>query len=255
MSGGLTPDNIGVEYCCVVYAVDESPVEAGVIYAGTNDGLMHVSRDGGANWTDVTGNIPGMPEEGVVRNIDASKWEAGKAYMTVEAHQVGNFAPYVYKTEDFGASWELIVNGVKDSPLSYTRNVREDPARPGLLYLGTENFLYVSFDDGRQLAAARERPAAEPHVLDHGAGAVQDLVVGTYGRGFWIMDDISPLQQWTDEVEAASVHLFEPRSVYRFHPITAPFSQFDDWSAGENPPYGARSATGWTTRPKGSRWS
>jgi photosystem II stability/assembly factor-like uncharacterized protein len=239
VSGGLTPDNIGVEYCCVVYAVDESPVEAGVIYAGTNDGLMHVTRDGGANWTDVTANIPGMPEEGVVRNIDASKWEAGKAYMTVEAHQVGNFAPYVYKTEDFGASWEPIVNGVKDSPLSYTRNVREDPARPGLLYLGTENFLYVSFDDGATWQRLANGLPPSPMYWITVQERFKDLVVGTYGRGFWIMDDISPLQQWTDEVEAASVHLFEPRSVYRFHPITAPFSQFDDWSAGENPPYGA----------------
>ena len=239
VSGGLTPDNIGVEYCCVVYAVDESPVEAGVIYAGTNDGLMHVTRDGGANWTDVTANIPGMPDEGVVRNIDASKWEAGKAYMTVEAHQVGNFAPYVYKTEDFGASWELIVNGVKDSPLSYTRNVREDPARPGLLYLGTENFLYVSFDDGANWQRLANGLPPSPMYWITVQERFKDLVVGTYGRGFWIMDDISPLQQWTDEIEAASVHLFEPRSVYRFHPITAPFSQFDDWSAGENPPYGA----------------
>ncbi len=239
ISGGLTPDNIGVEYCCVVYAIDESPVTEGVIWAGTNDGKMHLTRDGGANWTEVTGNIPDMPVDGVVRNIDASKWDAGKAYMTVEAHQVGNFAPYVYRTEDYGQSWTMIVNGVKDSPLSYTRNVREDPVRPGLLYLGTENFLYVSFDDGdnwqRLANGLPPSPMYWIQVQEH----FGDLVVGTYGRGFWILDDISPLQQWTDEVEAASVHLFEPRGVYRFQPMTSPFAQFDDWSAGENPPYGA----------------
>ena len=239
ISGGLTPDNIGVEYCCVVYAIDESPVTEGVIWAGTNDGLIHLTRDGGANWTDVTANVPDMPVDGVVRNIDASKWDAGKAYMTVEAHQVGNFEPYVYRTEDFGASWTKIVNGVADSPLSYTRNVREDPVRPGLLYLGTENFLYVSFDDGdnwqRLANGLPPSPMYWIAVQEH----FGDLVVGTYGRGFWIMDDISPLQQWTDEVGAASVHLFQPRGAYRFQPITPPFAHFDDWSEGENPPYGA----------------
>ena len=239
ISGGLTPDNIGVEFCCVIYAIDESPVTEGVIWAGTNDGMIHLTRDGGANWTDVTANVPDMPVDGVVRNIDASKWEAGKAYMTVEAHQVGNFEPYVYRTEDFGDSWTRIVNGVADSPLSYTRNIREDPVRPGLLYLGTENFLYVSFDDGdnwqRLANGLPPSPMYWIAVQEH----FGDLVVGTYGRGFWIMDDIAPLQQWTDEVEAASVHLFQPRGAYRFHSITAPFAQFDDWSAGENPPYGA----------------
>ena len=212
VSGGLTPDNIGVEYCCVIYAVDESPAQPGVIWAGTNDGLIHVTRDGGANWTDVTANVPGMPEDGVVRNVDASKWSAGKAYMTVEAHQVGNFAPYAYRTEDFGASWTRIVDGVADSPLSYTRNIREDPVRPGLLYLGTENFLYVSFDDGDNWQRLKSGLPPSPMYWIAVQERFGDLVVGTYGRGFWIMDDISPLQQWTEAVEAADVHLFEPRS-------------------------------------------
>ena len=239
ISGGLTPDNIGVEYCCVIYAIDESPVTEGVIWAGTNDGLIHLTRDGGANWTDVTANVPDMPVDGVVRNIDASRWDAGKAYMTVEAHQVGNFEPYVYRTEDFGGSWTKIVNGVADSPLSYTRNVREDPARPGLLYLGTENFLYVSFDDGENWQRLANGLPPSPMYWIAVQEHFGDLVVGTYGRGFWIMDDISPLQQWTDEVESSSVHLFQPRGAYRFHPITPPFAHFDDWSEGENPPYGA----------------
>ena len=239
ISGGLTPDNIGVEYCCVVYAIDESPVEPGVIWAGTNDGLLHLTRDGGESWTDLTANVPDMPMDGVVRNVDASKWDAGKAYMTVEAHQVGNFETYAYRTEDYGQTWTRIVNGVADSPLSYTRNIREDPVRPGLLYLGTENFLYVSFDDGdnwqRLANGLPPSPMYWIAVQEH----FGDLVVGTYGRGFWILDDISPLQQWTEEVETASVHLFRPRGVYRFHPITPPFAHFDDWSEGENPPYGA----------------
>ena len=111
--------------------------------------------------------------------------------------------------------------------------------RPGLLYLGTENFLYVSFDDGDNWQRLKSGLPPSPMYWIAVQERFGDLVVGTYGRGFWIMDDISPLQQWTEAVEAADVHLFEPRSAYRFHPITAPFSQFDDWSAGENPPYGA----------------
>jgi photosystem II stability/assembly factor-like uncharacterized protein len=146
ISGGLTPDNIGVEYCCVIYAFDESPVEQGVLWAGTNDGLVHVSRDGGATWTNVTRNIPDLPPDGVVRSIDASKWSAGKAYITVEHHQVGDFAPRAYRTENFGERWTEITTGVDDHPLSYTRYLLEDPVRPGLLYLGTENKLYISFD-------------------------------------------------------------------------------------------------------------
>ena len=238
ISGGLTPDNIGVEYCCVVYAIDESPVEPGVIWAGTNDGLLHLTRDGGATWTELTANVPGMPEDGVVRNIDASKWDAGKAFFTVEAHQVGNFEAYAYRTEDYGQTWTRIVNGVEDSPLSYTRNIREDPVRPGLLYLGTENFLYVSFDDGDNWQRLANGLPPSPMYWITVQERFRDLVVGTYGRGFWIMDDIGPLQQW-DDVGDKAAHLFEPRAEYRFHPMTAPFSQFDDWSAGENPAYGA----------------
>ena len=239
ISGGLTPDNIGVEYCCVIYAFDESPVERGVLWAGSNDGLVHVSRDGGERWTNVTKNIPGLPPLGTVRNIDASKWNAGKAYITVDFHQVGNFDPYVYKTEDFGEHWRKITNGIPRSPLSYARNVREDPVRAGLLYLGTENALYVSFDDGeRWQSLMTNMPPAPMYwivVQEH----FNDLVVGTYGRGFWIMDDITPLQQLTAKVVASRAHLFEPRLAYRFRPITGPMSMFDDPSAGKNPPDGA----------------
>ena len=132
----------------MIYAFDESPIQQGVFWAGSNDGLVHMSRDDGANWTNVTGNIPDLPPDGVVRAIQASKRAAAKAYLTVERHQVGDFAAYVYKTEDYGASWTKITNGIADSVLSYTRHIEEDPVREGLLYLGTENALYASWDDG-----------------------------------------------------------------------------------------------------------
>ncbi len=239
ISGGLTPDNLGVEYCCVIYAFDESPARAGVLYAGTNDGLVQVSRDNGANWSNVTGNFPDLPADGVVRTIDASKWDAGKAYVAIEFHQVGNFAPYLYKTEDYGQSWTKITEGISDSPLSYARSIHEDPVRPGLLYAGTENALYVSFDDGaRWESLMTNLPPAPMYglvVQEH----FNDLVVGTYGRGFWILDDITPLQQLTPAVAASAAHLFAPRPAYRFHNRTSPMTSAADPTTGENPPYGA----------------
>ncbi|MEE8587216.1 MAG: sialidase, partial [Acidobacteriota bacterium] len=211
----------------------------GVLWAGSNDGLVHISRDGGSSWDNVTANIPGLPPLGTVRNIDASRWDAAKAYITVDFHQVGNFEPFVYKTEDYGASWTKITSGIAGSPLSYVRNIRQDPVRPGLLYLGTENALYASFDDGANWQPLQTNLPPAPIywmvVQEH----FNDLVVGTYGRGFWILDDITPLQQLTPEVASSEVHLFQPRPAYRFRPITQPMTMFNDPSAGENPPYGA----------------
>ena len=239
ISGGLTPDNLGVEYCCVVYAFEESPVQQGVYWAGSSDGLVHVSQDGGTTWDNVTGNFPDLPPLGTVRNIDASKWEAGKAYITIDLHEVGDFEPYVYKTDDFGRNWDKITDGIADGPVQYARNIREDPVRPGLLYLGTESALYVSFDDGEKWMPFKNNIPPAPMywlvVQEH----FNDLVIGTYGRGFWIVDDITPLQQLTDEVAASAVHLFEPRDAYRFQAVTSTMAMFDDPSAGTDPQFGA----------------
>jgi hypothetical protein len=239
ISGGLTPDNIGVEYCCVIYAFDESPAQQGVFYAGSNDGRVHVSRDNGANWTDVTANLPGIPKDGVVRGIDASRWNAGKAYLVIEAHQVGDFTTYAYRTEDYGQSWTRITEGVPAGPLSFTRSIQEDPVRPGLLYMGTENRIYISFDNGAhwQPLINNLPPApmygliVQPHF--------NDLVIGTYGRGFWILDDLTPLQQLTPAVVASAAHLFQPRDAYRFQNRTSPMVMPNDLTVGENPEYGA----------------
>ena len=239
ISGGLTPDNIGVEYCCVIYAFDESPAQQGVFYAGSNDGKMHVSRDDGRTWNDVTDNLPDWPADGVVRGIDASRWDPGKAYIAVEAHQVGDFAPYVYRTDDYGESWTKITNGIEDHPLSFTRSIQEDPVREGLVFLGTENRVYVTFDDGDNWQPLiNDLPPAPMYgivVQEH----FNDLVVGTYGRGFWIMDDITPLQQLTDAVRQTSAHMFDQREAYRFNPRTAPAEQTIDMSRGDNPPNAA----------------
>ena len=239
ISGGLTPDNIGVEFCCVIYAFDESPLEEGVFWAGTNDGLVQVSRDGGESWTDVTRNVPDLPPDGVVRGIDASRHATGKAYMVIEHHQVGDFEARAYRTEDYGESWTPISGGIDDGVLSYTRSVQEDPVRPGLLYLGTEASLWLSFDDGDSWQSLHTNL---PHSPMYGIVVQErfnDLVIGTYGRGFWILDDVTPLQQLTAEVAASPAHLFSPREAWRFRPVSEEFSMSDDQSDGENPPYGA----------------
>lgn len=238
ISGGLTPDNIGVEYCCVIYALDESPIQKNLLWAGTNDGLVQLTQDGGTNWENVTKNIKGLPPLGTVRNVEASKWKAGKAYITIDFHQVGNFEPFVYKTEDFGKTWIKITEGIPKSNLSYACNIREDPTRQGLLYLGTENALYVSFDDGLHWQSLMTNLPASPMYWIAVQENFNDLVVGTYGRGIWILDDITPLQQMTNEVTSSTAHLFAPRNAYRFRPITGPFAMFDDQSDGDNPPPG-----------------
>jgi photosystem II stability/assembly factor-like uncharacterized protein len=238
-SGGLTPDNIGVEYAGVVYGIAESPKERGLIWVGTNDGLVQVTRDNGKTWTSVTKNIPGLPPWGSVRSIAASRYDAATAYLTVDFHQVNNRDPFVYKTTDYGKTFRAITNGIPKSMLSYTHVICEDPVRRGLLYLGTENATYVSFDDGENWQPLQNNL---PHVPVYGITVQEhfdDLVIATYGRGFWIMDDITPLQQLTPQVLASDAHLFPPRPAYRFRPIAAPSTPYDDPTIGENPQYGA----------------
>ncbi len=238
-SGGLTPDNIGVEYANVIYTFDESPVKEGVFWAGTNDGLIHVSQDGGQSWTEVGQNIKNLPKLGTVRNIDASKWMEGKAYLTIEFHEVGNFDPHVYKTENFGKSWVKITNGIDAGNLSYTRNIREDPVRQGLLYLGTENKLYISFDDGESWQTFMNNLPHSPMYWIDIQEHFNDLVIGTYGRGIWILDDITPLQQLPEDASEQSAILFKPKDAYRFQPITSTMQFFPEPSWGQDPPFGA----------------
>jgi hypothetical protein len=198
-----------------------------------------VTRDGGESWLDVTGNIPELPPWGTISNIEPSRYDAATAYISVDFHQVGNTDPYAFKTEDYGSTWTSVSRGIPRSVFSYVHVIREDPVRPGLLYLGTENSLFVSFDDGTSWVPLQTNlPHAPVHWLtiqEH----FNDLVVATYGRGFWILDDITPLQQLTREVLSQSAHLFEPRPAYRFLSKQAPMSQPEDPGAGENPRYGA----------------
>ncbi|MBY0497225.1 MAG: sialidase [Cyanobacteria bacterium] len=238
-SGGLTGDNIGVEYAFTVMAIAESRLERGVIWAGTNDGQVQVTRDNGKTWTNLTKNIPSLPPWGTVGNIEPSKYDAATAYLTVDLHQVNNRDPFVYKTTDYGRTWRTITNGIPRSMLSYAHCIKEDPVRRGLLYLGTENAIYVSFDDGENWQPLQTNMPHAPvywiAVQEH----FNDLVIATYGRGFWILDDLSPLQQLTPQVTSADAHLFPPRAAYRFREITGEAASFQDPTVGQNPQYGA----------------
>ncbi len=241
ISGGLTPDNIGVEYAGVIFAIAESRKEKGLIWVGTNDGLVQLTRDNGATWTNVTANITGLLNWGTISNIEPSRYDAGTAYLTVDGHQVNNRDPWVYKTTDYGKTWRLITTGISKTPLSYAHVVREDPVRRGLLYLGTEGGLYVSFDDGAHWQAFQ---SDLPHAPVYGLVVQErfnDLVIGTYGRGFYILDDVTPLRTLGAELAAKDVHLFTPRDTYRFRQVEWPFSAPDIGTSvfGETPPEGA----------------
>ncbi len=237
-SGGLTPDNIGVEYAGVLFAIAESRLERGVIWAGTNDGKVHLTRDGGAHWTDLSANLPGLVEWATISNIEPSRFDKGTAYLTVDGHQVNNRDPWIYRTADYGKTWTLIVNGIAKSPLSYAHVVREDPVRKGMLYAGTENGLWVSFDDGARWQPLQTNLPHAPVYWITVQERFSDLVVATYGRGFWILDDITPLRTLAAE-SAKPMHLFAPRAAYRFQGVEGAFAANYDPTDGRNPKYGA----------------
>jgi len=234
-TGGLTPDDAGPTYAGTVFAIAESPIARGEIWAGTNDGKLHMTRDNGANWTDLTANVPGLPVFSTISSIEVSRHQAGKAYLAVDGHQINDFRPLLWVTEDWGASWRAISSTIPESPLSFTHVLQEDPERPGLLYAGTGNGLYISQTDGESWIRYPGIPPAPVHwveVQDH----FDDLVIATYGRGFWIVDDIDALQE-TAAVD--EVQLFAPRPTYRWNSQESPFSQSGDEAAGRSAPGGA----------------
>jgi photosystem II stability/assembly factor-like uncharacterized protein len=238
-SGGLTGDNIGPEYGDTLMSIAESPKQAGVIWTGANDGQVNVTRDGGKTWTNVSKSIPDLPAWGTVYTVEPSKFNAATAYITVDLHQENNYDPFVYKTTDFGKTWKNLSATIPKSRLSYAHCIKEDPIRSGLLYLGTENGLYVSFNDGENWQPLQNNL---PHAPVYGITVQEqfhDLVLATYGRGFWILDDITPLREITREVTGEPAYLFPPRPAYRFRGITPAMAVSYDPTDGQNPAYGA----------------
>ncbi len=208
----ITIDVTGEEHFSVLYDIQESVLEPGVIWAGANDGPVHVTRDGGRNWMDVT--PPGIGPYGRVQTIEVSHHDPAKAYVAILRYMLGDFTPHTYRTENYGATWTRITTGDNGVPNNHpVRVVREDPDREGLLYLGTEFGMFISFDDGGSWQSFQRNLPATP-ITD--MKVVQgDLVLSTMGRGFWIMDNLTPLHELNDRIAGASAHLFEVRDAFR----------------------------------------
>ncbi|HEY1435401.1 MAG TPA: glycosyl hydrolase [Thermoanaerobaculia bacterium] len=231
-SGGpITIDVTGVELYSVIFALAESKADPGVIWAGSDDGLVHVTRDDGKTWQNVTPK--GIPDWIQINAIEASPRDKGTAYVAATMYKWDDFRPYLYKTADYGKTWTKIVNGIPDG--AFTRVVREDPVRRGLLYAGTETGLYVSFDDGASWQAFQRNLPATP-IADL-AVKDGDLVVATQGRAFWILDDLTPLRQWSDTIAASGAFLFPPRATVRLD-VDPPDEEDDTPSEGRNVPAG-----------------
>ncbi len=244
-TGGLTFDDAGPTIAPVIFAIAESPLEPGLIWAGTNDGQIQLTRDGGATWRNVTANLPDLPPLGTVRNIDPSDFDAGTAYVAIDRHQEGDTTPYVFRTGDHGATWTDLAADLPRGALGNVHCIREDPEQPGLLFLGAENALRISFDDGANWQSLSRRsdgganlPPAPVHwieVQEH----FDDLVVATYGRGIWILDDLTPLREIARGLTGRGPTLLPPRVTYRFRTRGAPMAQPDVPATGTNPPYGS----------------
>ncbi|MEM6531211.1 MAG: glycosyl hydrolase [Myxococcota bacterium] len=234
-SGGpITGDNTGVEFYNTIFAVAESIHEAGTIWVGTDDGLVHITRDFGQNWSNVT--PPDLPEWATVSIIEASRFDPAVAYVVADAHRLDDETPYLWKTADYGASWTRL--GTDLDPEVYLHVVREDTQMPGLLYLGTERGVLVSHNDGKSWRSLKlNMPTVSiPDLVVAG----DDLVVGTLGRSIWILDDLGPIRSLNSSITASSAHLFPvPDTVLR--------TRVSEWSApkgsregaGTNPPFGA----------------
>jgi photosystem II stability/assembly factor-like uncharacterized protein len=229
-SGGpLTHDITSVEYYDTIFALAESPVKKGTLWAGTDDGLVQVTTDDGKNWSNVT---PKMPEWSTVDLIEASPHDGNTAYVAVDRHKLDDFKPYIFKTTDLGKGWSAIVNGIPDG--AYVHAVREDPKKRGLLYAGTELGVFVSFDDGTHWQPLKlNLPPSPIHDL---VIKDDDLVVATHGRSFWVLDDVTPLRQLSAPSPTADVILYQPQTALRLHYP----EEFDKRQpVGDNPPPGA----------------
>ena len=237
-SGGpVIQDNSGSEYYDAILTITVAPSDPKVLWVGTDDGLVQLSRDGGRHWTNVTAHIPHLPPWGRVESIDVSPGDPGNALIAVDRHFSGDFTPYLYRTEDYGAHWSSISGNLPKDV--YAHVVRRDLHDPNLYYAGLENGLYVSWNAGRTwylFGLGLPDAAVYDLALDRQADS---LVVGTHGRGLWILDDLTPFQHWNARVAHASLRLFKPVQTLRFWPWSQTEWMGDSAFYGRNPPYGA----------------
>ncbi len=236
-SGGpITKDQTGVETYALIFAFDESPVQQGVLWVGTDDGLVHVSKNDGRTWENVT--PPGIGDFTRISIVEPSHYAAGTAYVAANRYQLGDKRPLLYKTTDFGKTWTQITNGIDSE--HFLRVVREDPVRRGLLFAGTERGVYISYDDGMNWRSLRRNlplvPVHDLKIKDN------DLIAATHGRGFWVIDNIDALRQVAPAIVASSAHLFKPNDAWRTDWGGGFFAQMAGGgdALGANPPGGAR---------------
>jgi len=237
--GGLTIDNLYTWTGAVLFAIAESPLQPGVIWTGSNDGQVNVTRDGGDSWSNVSANVPGLDIDSWIKSIEPSRYDAGTAYMAVSRHVNGDFAPYIFKTTDFGATWRSIGDGIQTSPQSFVHVVREDPKRPGMLYAGTDNQIWASLDDGDHWFSLRVNMPPAPVYWMTVQERFDDLVVATYGRGIWILDDLGALRALDSNTMGRQLHVFQSRPAYRFRQIQGIHTEAGSNIRGQNPRYGA----------------
>jgi photosystem II stability/assembly factor-like uncharacterized protein len=229
-SGGpLTKDNTSIETYDTIFDVAESPLDKNMLWVGSDDGLVHLTRDGGAHWADVTPK--GLPEWATVQVIEPDAHNPAVAYMAADRHRLDDPKPYIFRTEDYGQTWTQITDGIPAD--AYAHVVRADPERKGLLYAGTELGLYISYDDGAHWRPFQlNLPVTPVHdLVIHGAS----LAIATHGRAFWVLDDLTPVRQWSPEVEASKAHLFAPTPAN--HTVFG--GRGPSLEAGANPPGGA----------------
>ncbi|HRI29017.1 MAG TPA: hypothetical protein PK715_13235, partial [Chitinophagales bacterium] len=215
-SGGpITKDNTSVEYYCTIFAAAESPIEKDLIWTGSDDGLVHLTQNGGKDWQNVTPK--NLPEWTMINSIEPDPHQKGSMYFAATRYKMGDYAPYLFKTKDYGKTWTKITKGIADE--HFTRVLRADPARPGLLYCGTETGMYISFDDGANWQPFQLNLPIVP-ITDL---AVRDnnLIAATQGRSLWIIDDLTPLHQLSKEVANADFYLYQPMPTYRFTGVGA----------------------------------
>jgi photosystem II stability/assembly factor-like uncharacterized protein len=237
-SGGMNSDNLMTFDGCTLYVIAESPVKQGVLWTGSNDGQIQVTINEGKTWSNVTSNLKGIAPWGTIRSIDPSNFDAGTAYISISYQQLGDFKPYIFKTTDYGKTWKAIGAGIPASNTSFVHSIKEDPSQKGLLYAGTDNGLYISPDDGATWVQLRNNLPPSPIYYIAIQKNFRDLVIATYGRGFYILDDITPIREWSKQQVKNKNELFAPKQAYRFNYKTGIHSE-SSMVTGQNPPAGA----------------
>ncbi len=238
-SGGVAIDNLMTFDGSVLFSIEESKLEKGLIWVGSNDGQVNITKDGGKNWTNVTSNIPDLPEWGTIANFEPSRYDPASAYISVDLHQMGDFDPYIYKTEDYGKSWRKISNTIPKAVHSFVHVVREDPKMKGMLYCGVDNGIFVTYNDGKEWFPLKSNLPPAPVYWLEIQEEFDDLVVATYGRGFYILDNIGALRNYNAEIKTKEISLLPSRNAYRFNQKESIKTDGPSLNSGRNPSYGA----------------